>query len=46
MGTWFAYGIDAQPVQRYKTLRLALLSDTECFIVGFSLHIGKAQYSC
>ena len=36
---------DAQPVQRYETFQLVLLSDTECFIVGFSVHIRQLRLS-
>ena len=41
MGKQFAHGFDAQPVQRCETLCLILLSNTERFIVGFSLHIRQ-----
>ena len=40
MGTRFAHGFDAQPVQRYDTLWLVLLSDTEDLIMGFSLKVS------
>ena len=48
METWLAHGFDAQPVQRYETLLLVLLSGTVHFIVSFSLYstLGKAQCSC